>query len=84
MFEEAAASEKGELDLYRQIWSARRLRTDSRFYRNHRGPVRRCTGCYTDYAIGITDLTQAETYQRMFVVTTWKDLGSGESLDDPR
>lgn len=84
VFDETAASDKGELDLFRRIWSNRRLRTGSKYQINRLGLVKSCTRCFTDFALGITDLRLASAWRRVFIVTIWKDLGSGESPDDAR
>lgn len=80
IFDETAASNKGKLDLFRRIWSTRRLD------KTGLGQAMSCFWCYTDIAFGITDLDRplAKTFQRVFVLTAWKDLGSGVSRDDAR
>ncbi|KJZ75828.1 hypothetical protein HIM_04652 [Hirsutella minnesotensis 3608] len=41
-----------------------------------------CAYCYTDYALALLDLP--DEAGQVIVMTTWKDLGYGQSLDDPR
>lgn len=51
---------------------------------NNSSQVHSCLYCYTDFTLSVTDLPLNDTYRRVFVLTTWKDLGSGKSLNDPR
>ncbi len=48
--------------------------------------VRSCELCYTDFCIASTDLMKAPSSYprcRSLFFTTWKNLGQGESRDDP-
>lgn len=45
------------------------------------GPAH-CHECYTDCAFHVRELPRDQG--RVLVLTTWKDLGAGESADDPR
>ncbi|KJZ73791.1 hypothetical protein HIM_06909 [Hirsutella minnesotensis 3608] len=42
--------------------------------------VRGCGYCFTDYALGVQDLSDGAG--RVLILTTWKDLGAGLSVDD--
>ncbi|KAK5657425.1 hypothetical protein OQA88_2997 [Cercophora sp. LCS_1] len=45
------------------------------------GRVKTCGKCYTDYAVAFVDMPDGKG--KVCVLTTWKDLGSGERLESP-
>jgi len=50
----------------------------------HAGEVERvqpCESCYTDHSVGFVEIPDDQRWAGVF--TTWKDLGSCESLDSP-
>lgn len=44
--------------------------------------IRRCPACYTDYAFN-GQIPSEDTEQRVLIFTCWKNLGTGDSRDDP-
>jgi hypothetical protein len=46
------------------------------------GVVKSCSKCYTDFCLSKQDLSGG-TQGRVLVFTVWRDLGTGESRDDP-
>lgn len=83
VFDEKADLHPAHIWIHHRIWAARPLHPegyDPRLAYLYR--VYGCKVCYTDFALGVVDLP--DTRRRLIVLTTWKDLGSGESPSDVR
>lgn len=83
VFDEKAASRQGLQKLYRRIWPIPHTRSRRLSFGDDSSRVHSCMRCYTDFTFCITDLLLNNTFRRVFILTTWKDLGSANSLDDP-
>ncbi|KND88253.1 hypothetical protein TOPH_07053 [Tolypocladium ophioglossoides CBS 100239] len=65
-----------------RIWSSRPISEALSFLHLDRHRVKGCGLCYTDCALSAYDLP--DDRGRVITLTTWKDLGSGYSINDRR